>query len=103
MDVGERIVRVFWKLTWSCDDDGQKGENLEQDELRAALKKLKLSNKAVWDRENARPPVEAPWWILGPYYLLCLVRNLTFVAWFSFVTGLLMSTGILLADAGCDL
>ena len=56
----------------------QKGENLEQDELRAALKKLKLSNKAVWDREKARPPVEAPWWILGPYYLLCLVCNLIF-------------------------
>ncbi|KAG0617088.1 hypothetical protein M758_5G162500 [Ceratodon purpureus] len=55
-----------------------KGENLEQDELRAALKKLKLSNKAVWDRENARPPVEAPWWILGPYYLLCLMLDVIF-------------------------
>lgn len=45
----------------------------EQEQLRSALKKLTLSNEAVWERERKRPPVEAPWWILGPYYLLCTV------------------------------
>lgn len=81
------LISSLYSSRSHLDDGGQKGENLEQDELRAALKKLTLSNEAVWNREKARPPVEAPWWILGPYYLLCLVRNLVFplestlVAW----------------------
>lgn len=50
----------------------------EVDELRKALKKLTLSNDAVWQRENSRPPVEAPWWILGPYYVLCLMLDVIF-------------------------
>lgn len=42
------------------------------------LAKLTLSNKAIWDRENARPPVRAPWVIKGPYYLLCWVLDVLF-------------------------
>ncbi|MCO5562506.1 hypothetical protein L7F22_016133 [Adiantum nelumboides] len=50
----------------------------ELDELRKALKKLTLSNDAVWERERNRPPVEAPWWILGPYYILCWMLDVIF-------------------------
>lgn len=50
----------------------------EVDELQKTLKKLTLSNEAVWERENSRPPVEAPWWILGPYYILCLMLDVIF-------------------------
>ncbi|BBN17033.1 ubiquinol oxidase [Marchantia polymorpha subsp. ruderalis] len=52
--------------------------NIEQDELREQLKKLKLSNKKVWEREKAREQVEAPWWILGPYYFLCWMLDVIF-------------------------
>jgi hypothetical protein len=45
------------------------------DELRKKLGQLKLSNAKVWERERSRPPVKAPWFILGPYYLLCLVSD----------------------------
>ena len=48
----------------------------EVDELQKSLKKLTLTNDAVWEREKSRPAVEAPWWILGPYYALCLVQFL---------------------------
>jgi ubiquinol oxidase len=56
----------------------QKGENIEQDDLREALKSLKLSNEAVTARENSRPPVEAPWWIRAPYILLCAMLDIIF-------------------------
>jgi hypothetical protein len=55
-----------------------KGENIEQDDLREALKNLKLSNEAVSARENSRPPVEAPWWIRAPYILLCAMLDVIF-------------------------
>lgn len=50
----------------------------EVDELQKTLRKLTLSNDAVWEREKSRPPVEAPWWILGPYYILCLMLDVIF-------------------------
>jgi ubiquinol oxidase len=41
----------------------------------AKLSQLVLSNEAIWQRELSRPPVRAPWVILGPYYLLCLLLD----------------------------
>lgn len=45
---------------------------------QAALKRLTLSNKAIWDREHARPPIRAPWVIKGPYLLLCVLLDVLF-------------------------
>ncbi|CAM6104079.1 unnamed protein product [Calypogeia fissa] len=56
----------------------QEEGNEERNELRAKLKQLVLSNDAVWERERSRPAVEAPWWILGPYYFLCLMLDVIF-------------------------
>eukprot|EP00245_Coleochaete_scutata_P001861 TRINITY_DN12314_c0_g1_i1.p1 TRINITY_DN12314_c0_g1~~TRINITY_DN12314_c0_g1_i1.p1 ORF type:complete len:503 (+),score=92.32 TRINITY_DN12314_c0_g1_i1:153-1661(+) len=50
----------------------------EVDELRMKLEQLTLDNNKVWEREYARPPVEAPWWILGPYYALCLMLDVLY-------------------------
>ncbi|XP_002984492.2 uncharacterized protein LOC9644228 [Selaginella moellendorffii] len=50
----------------------------EQEDLRKALAKLTLNRDAVWERERNRPPVEAPWWILGPYYALCWMLDVIF-------------------------
>ena len=36
-------------------------------ELRDKLGELSLSNDAIWERERARPDVEAPWIIKAPY------------------------------------
>eukprot|EP00243_Klebsormidium_subtile_P004787 TRINITY_DN18943_c0_g1_i1.p1 TRINITY_DN18943_c0_g1~~TRINITY_DN18943_c0_g1_i1.p1 ORF type:complete len:531 (-),score=170.70 TRINITY_DN18943_c0_g1_i1:460-2052(-) len=52
--------------------------NAEMDELRKKLSQLKLSNDKVWERERSRPAVEAPWYILGPYYFLCLMLDVIF-------------------------
>lgn len=53
-------------------------EEEELNKLQNDLKDLTLSNDAVWDRERSRPPVEAPWWILVPYYALCLMLDVIF-------------------------
>eukprot|EP00850_Spirogloea_muscicola_P008161 SM000043S15789 [mRNA] locus=s43:182861:186899:+ [translate_table: standard] len=45
----------------------------EVEELRQKLQGLHLDNDGVWAREHRRPPVQAPWGILGPYYVLCFV------------------------------
>ncbi|KAL2612723.1 hypothetical protein R1flu_024415 [Riccia fluitans] len=52
--------------------------NSEQDDLREKLKKLKLDNDKVWDREKSREQVKAPWWILVPYYFLCWMLDIIF-------------------------
>lgn len=51
----------------------------EGEELRQKLQMLTLSNKGVSERERRRPQVPAPWWILGPYYVLCWVRLYPFL------------------------
>ncbi len=50
----------------------------EATRLRAALRRLRLSNDAIWAREERRPKVEAPWVLLGPYYALCWVLDAFF-------------------------
>eukprot|EP00249_Psilotum_nudum_P015947 c25592_g1_i2 orf=1153-2136(-) len=74
------FLRSFDKLLQLYDGLPElKPEALEMDEekeeLRQSLKKLTLSNEAVWERERSRPPVEAPWWIMVPYYVLCVMLD----------------------------
>ena len=45
----------------------------ESEELRKKLSQLTLSNEGVAERERRRPQVQAPWWILLPYQILCVV------------------------------
>lgn len=42
-------------------------------ELKAQLGKLTLSNAAIWDREHARPAIQAPWVRLRAAPTLCLL------------------------------
>ncbi|XRA97023.1 ubiquinol oxidase [Pycnococcus provasolii] len=46
--------------------------------MRETLSQLQLSNDAVWEREEARPQVKAPWIIKGPYYILCYMLDALF-------------------------
>ncbi|KAK3258943.1 hypothetical protein CYMTET_32035 [Cymbomonas tetramitiformis] len=48
------------------------------EERRKRLKCLQLSNQAIWDRERARPEIEAPWLIKAPYYVLCYLLDALF-------------------------
>mmetsp|Transcript_33058 Transcript_33058/g.72811 ORF Transcript_33058/g.72811 Transcript_33058/m.72811 type:complete len:531 (+) Transcript_33058:108-1700(+) len=48
------------------------------DEARQKLSQLTLSNKAIWDREEKRPQVRAPWVIKAPYYVLCWALDVLF-------------------------
>eukprot|EP00955_Chlamydomonas_euryale_P107134 365747-Chlamydomonas_euryale.AAC.11 len=52
------------------------------DEVQARLKLLKLSNRAVWDREYAREAagagVETPWFVRGVYLSLCVFLDFMF-------------------------
>lgn len=51
-------------------------------QIRNKLKELKLSNKAVWDREHAREAagggVETPWYVRAVYYSLCLFLDVAY-------------------------
>ena len=46
--------------------------------MREQLASLTLSNDAVWERENSREQVRAPWVIKGPYLVLCLLLDTLF-------------------------
>lgn len=51
-------------------------------QLRRKLMQLKLSNKAVWDREHAREAagegVATPWFVKGTYLALCVFLDVFF-------------------------
>lgn len=51
---------------------------VENDPVRENLKKLTLSNDAIWKREASRPEVQAPWIIKLPYLVLCLLLDKLF-------------------------
>lgn len=57
-----------------------RGEEDERDEdvARKKLKQLKLSNDAIWAREELRDQVQAPWIIKAPYYILCYFLDVLF-------------------------
>lgn len=54
----------------------------QQTQIRGKLKQLKLSNKAVWDRERAREAaggaVDTPWFVKAVYYPLCVFLDVAF-------------------------
>eukprot|EP01041_Mallomonas_annulata_P006697 gene6697-13579_t len=52
--------------------------NPNSDPFMEKLSKLKLSNKAIWEREEARPPVKAPFIIKLPYLALCYMLDVLF-------------------------
>lgn len=72
----DRLLQLYDGLPELKPEISSVGEDV--DELQRTLKKLTLSNEAVWEREKSRPPVKAPWWILGPYYVLCLMLDVIF-------------------------
>ena len=45
---------------------------------RLKLSQLRLSNDAIWEREERRPAIKAPWVIKVPYYVLCWVLDRLF-------------------------
>jgi len=47
-------------------------------ELRDKMGELELSNDAIWERERARPEIEAPWIIKAPYLVLCYGLDFVF-------------------------
>ncbi|KXZ53636.1 hypothetical protein GPECTOR_6g553 [Gonium pectorale] len=71
-------------MTVSVEPEDAQGAQLinECQEIRVKLKQLKLSNKAVWDREHAREKagkgVKTPWFIKGVYLSLCYLLDFLF-------------------------
>jgi ubiquinol oxidase len=50
----------------------------KQEEVRALLERLTLNSTAIWEKENALGPVEGPWVIKVPYYILCWFLDVLF-------------------------
>ena len=79
------FIREFGELrrTLAGPRDGDAGhaehaESPETTHIRAQLRKLVLSNDAVWAREKARPQVDAPLLLRAPYYFLCYLLDSAF-------------------------
>jgi hypothetical protein len=49
------IFQLFQSKAWKSTS------NKQDDEVLAKLSQLKLSNEAIWKREESRPEVVAPW------------------------------------------
>ncbi|KAF6253734.1 alternative oxidase-domain-containing protein [Scenedesmus sp. NREL 46B-D3] len=51
-------------------------------QIRSKLRQVKLSNKAVWDREHAREAagggVDTPWFVKGVYLSLCVFLDVAY-------------------------
>lgn len=64
--------------------DGNGEPVTEFQDMRRQLKKLKLNNAAVWDREHARENTpgwvahEAPWPIRGAYLAICAIMDVIY-------------------------
>jgi hypothetical protein len=50
----------------------------QPDPVREKLRRLTLSNDAIWARERQRPEVRAPLIIKAPYLILCLLLDVLF-------------------------
>jgi ubiquinol oxidase len=80
----------FWSLGWEQffrNLDAIKGEykdeeqielSEKQEELQDALEKLTLNSTAIWEREFADGPIDAPWIIKAPYLILCYFLDVVF-------------------------
>jgi len=62
--------KEFENILWASMDD--------KDSSRVKLSQLTLSNEAIWEREERRPTIKAPWVIKVPYYVLCWVLDRLF-------------------------
>ena len=50
----------------------------KQIQLQDELEKLTLNSTAIWERELADGPIEAPWVIKAPYLILCYFLDVVF-------------------------
>jgi len=67
--IGQLIGKLFGK-----DANNSKYD----DPILRKLSQVKLSNKAIWDREARRPQVKAPLIIKIPYLILCVMLDVLF-------------------------
>mmetsp|Transcript_14328 Transcript_14328/g.22368 ORF Transcript_14328/g.22368 Transcript_14328/m.22368 type:complete len:537 (-) Transcript_14328:200-1810(-) len=63
-----------------------------QTELRSKLKELTLNSTAIWERETAHGPIEAPLIIKIPYILLCYLLDVVFEGRYVFSRFFLLET-----------
>lgn len=74
---------IFTRAAAATEDTSQEAtsENSQQAlaiDSRLKLSQLRLSNDAIWQREERRPAIKAPWVIKVPYYVLCWVLDRLF-------------------------
>ena len=72
------VAKEVCSVVLSDGSDAQLRCVAEAARVRAKLRQLRLSNDAIWAREERRPQVEAPWVLLAPYYALCWVLDAFF-------------------------
>jgi ubiquinol oxidase len=74
----DNFKREFGNILNTFEIDKEKLSKDAFDEGRIKLKKLTLSNDAIWEREKQRPEIKAPIIIKIPYYILCILLDKLF-------------------------
>lgn len=74
----QQFMRNLRAMIGEYRDDDDVVLTPKQEELRAELEKLTLDSDAIWEREIADGPIEAPWVIKLPYLFLCYMLDRVF-------------------------
>jgi len=74
------------------DEEDNPSLTPRQRDLQARLNDVTLSSAAIWEREQKRGPINAPWIIKVPYYVLCFFLDVVFEGRNSFGRFFLLET-----------
>jgi ubiquinol oxidase len=73
-----QFIRNWNAIKGEYNDEPEKILTLEQERWQAALEELTLNSTAIWEREFADGPLEAPWIIKLPYLAVCYMLDVMF-------------------------
>mmetsp|Transcript_12139 Transcript_12139/g.18200 ORF Transcript_12139/g.18200 Transcript_12139/m.18200 type:complete len:520 (-) Transcript_12139:123-1682(-) len=74
----QQFIRNWNAIKGEYKDEEDISLTAKQKKLQEELESLSLSSAAIWEREEARGEVVAPWVIKIPYYVLCYLMDVVF-------------------------
>jgi len=89
---GRQFMRNLKAMINEYDDEEDADLTPKQVELRDKLEQLTLNSTAIWERETADGPIEAPYVIKIPYLGLCYMLDVVFEGKYVFSRFFLLET-----------
>jgi hypothetical protein len=88
----QQFVRNLNAMKGEYKNEGNVLLTAKQKKLQEDLKQLTLNSTAIWEREEARGEIVAPWVIKAPYYVLCYFLDVVFEGRYVFSRFFLLET-----------